>query len=116
MSIRRQPNGVNMSPKLSVEHKEAGFAYHPSSISVLSIRRRVSCAAQAQWMSIRRQVSRAAGPVRGGAGLCGALQSLGTEYGKMGHTEEPYIPFQRVLAMNYLPGSSPSKYFRHCKA
>ena len=56
------------------------------------------------------------GPVRSGAGLCGALQSLGTEYGKMGHTEEPYIPFQRVLAMNYLPGSSPSKYFRHCKA
>ena len=49
-------------------------------------------------------------------GVCGALQSLGTEYGKMGHTEEPYIPFQRVLAMNYLPGSSPSKYFRHCKA
>ena len=55
MSIRRQPNGVNMSPKLSVEHKEAGFAYHPSSISVLSIRRHVSCATQAQWMSIRRQ-------------------------------------------------------------
>ena len=26
VSIRRQPNGVNMSPKLSVEHQEAGFA------------------------------------------------------------------------------------------
>ena len=25
VSIRRQPNGVNMSPKLSVEHKEACF-------------------------------------------------------------------------------------------
>ena len=38
LSIRRQPNGVSeMSPKLSVEHKEAGFVCRRG--SVLSIRR-----------------------------------------------------------------------------